>query len=332
MKKVSAVSLCAVSRPESNRGGKLLAKVKDARVRKLKRLGRERALIYKTGILTGLRKGGLASIKRKQCFLNVKRPYITLDPNFEKNGEGNIISLRDDLAAELKAWVDDADDNDPESPLFYVPSGLLKIFNRDLVAAEIDKIDENGRSVDVHALRHSFGTLLSTSGVAPRIAQEAMRHSDMSLTMNVYTDAKQLDVHAAVNSLPVLNPENAIFDSQQKEGSTVSQVSMVSQIPQVPDETERTERVSPCDSEQRLVSPMVSPRTCPDETIQDNKGSFEGSDDKVETKEKPRENVVLPELLSVGLTGFEPATSTPQCSALPDYATARPPIIVSVFE
>ena len=60
-----------------------------------------------------------------------------------------------------------------------------------------------------------------------------------------------------------------------------------------------------------MVSPMVSPRTCPNETTQDNKGSLEGSDDKIKTKEKPRENVVLPELSHVGLTGFEPATSTP---------------------
>ena len=48
---------------------------------------------------------------------------------------------------------------------------------------------------------------------------------------------------------------------------------------------------------------MVSPRTCPNETTQDNKGSLEGSDDKIKTKEKPRENVVLPELSHVGLTG-----------------------------
>ena len=50
---------------------------------------------------------------------------------------------------------------------------------------------------------------------------------------------------------------------------------------------------------------MVSPRTCPNETTQDNKGSLEGSDDKIKTKEKPRENVVLPELSHVGLTGHQ---------------------------
>jgi hypothetical protein len=33
--------------------------------------------------------------------------------------------------------------------------------------------------------------------------------------------------------------------------------------------------------------------------------------EKLERKEKPRGNIAFPELSSVGLTGFEPATSTP---------------------
>ena len=68
----------------------------------------------------------------------------------------------------------------------------------------IDKRDERGRTVDVHALRHTFGTLLSKGGVAPRTAQAAMRHSTINLTMNTYTDPKLLDVAGAVESLPAL--------------------------------------------------------------------------------------------------------------------------------
>ncbi|MCX7393177.1 MAG: tyrosine-type recombinase/integrase [Planctomycetales bacterium] len=68
----------------------------------------------------------------------------------------------------------------------------------------MDKADERGRTVDVHALRHTFGTLLSKSGVAPRTAQAAMRHGTIDLTMNVYTDPKLLDVQGALDSLPSL--------------------------------------------------------------------------------------------------------------------------------
>ena len=53
-------------------------------------------------------------------------------------------------------------------------------------------------------MRTTFGTLLSKAGVYPRTAQAAMRHSDIGLTMGVYTDPKLLDVAGAVESLPAL--------------------------------------------------------------------------------------------------------------------------------
>lgn len=171
------------------RKGQLAAKVKPARVVKLKRLGRERALIYKTLIVTGLRKGELASIKVKQCRLDGDRPYIDLDAGDEKNSRGNDIPLPSDLAAELKAWISEMTAEPAEilkltgkeidgysgysipaiseKHLFSIPSGLIRILNRDLKVAKISKTDERGYTVDVHALRHSFRTLLSTSGVAP---------------------------------------------------------------------------------------------------------------------------------------------------------------------
>ncbi len=70
--------------------------------------------------------------------------------------------------------------------------------------ANVAKADDRGRTVDVHALRHTFGTHLSKSGVTPRTAQTAMRHSDINLTMGVYTDPRLLDLSAAVESLPSL--------------------------------------------------------------------------------------------------------------------------------
>src|SRR5439155_4544427 len=64
---------------------------------------------------------------------------------------------------------------------------------------------ERGRTLDVHALRTTFGTLLSKGGVAPRTAQAAMRHSDIRLTMQTYTDEKLLGVRAALDVLPALS-------------------------------------------------------------------------------------------------------------------------------
>ena len=218
--------------------GKLLAKVTPETENRLRRLGRERVLIYNTLALTGLRKGELASITVGQCVLDVNRPYIILSAGDEKNRQGNDIPLNDELAAELRQWIAEQDvepvdvikfggtDNTRNKRLlFNVPDGLVRILNRDLEAAGIPKKDDRGRSIDVHALRHSFGTLLSTSGVAPRIAQRAMRHSRIDLTMNTCTDPALLNVHSAVNELPSLNLE--IDSSPELEATGKDQSKLV---------------------------------------------------------------------------------------------------------
>ena len=94
-----------------------------------------------------------------------------------------------------------------------VPDGLIRIFDRDLVFASIArdekrngkevviKTDGRDRPVDIHALRHTFGIHFCRAGVPLRTAQAALRHSDPSLTVNVYTDPKLLDVAGAVEAL-----------------------------------------------------------------------------------------------------------------------------------
>ena len=186
-------------------------------VAKLERLGRERALIYKTLVLTGLRKGELASLTVGQLDLDAPMPFVELDAADEKNRQGSTIPLRLDLANDLREWLSDTPnvstlrlrhhnaDADSGRRLFRVPTGLVQILNRDLNTAGIPKRDERGRTLDVHALRGTFATLLSKGGVTPRTAQAAMRHSTIDLTMNAYTDPKLLDVCGALDSLPSLN-------------------------------------------------------------------------------------------------------------------------------
>jgi len=203
-----------------------------ARVAQLEATGRERALIYKTLVLTGLRKAELASVTVGQLDLGGAMPHIALDAADEKNREGNSVPLRGDLVADLSEWLADKLASlqeaaiasgrpvpmrvPPDSLLFNVPDGLLRIMDRDLVTVgiarrvkrndkwRIDKRDERGRTIDVHALRTTFGTLLSKGGVMLRTAQAAMRHSDPKLTANVYTDPKLLDVAGALDALPSL--------------------------------------------------------------------------------------------------------------------------------
>jgi len=198
----------------------LRGKLKPGTRARLERLGRERALIYKTLVLTSLRKSELASITVGQVILDGPFPHLVLYAADERNRQGSDIPLRADPVADVRAWLEQKllvmhkeairQGEEPpqalprEMPLFVVPVGLVRILDRGLKLAGIPKTDSRGWTVDVHGLRHTFGTLLSRGNVAPRVAQAAVRHSTIDLTMNVYTDRPLLDVAGALDRLPEL--------------------------------------------------------------------------------------------------------------------------------
>ena len=68
-------------------------------------------------------------------------------------------------------------------------------------------------------MRHTFGSLLSKGGVAPRTAQAALRHSHIDLTMNVYTDPRLLDVAGALDALPSLPLDGPAAETAQATGT-----------------------------------------------------------------------------------------------------------------
>ena len=198
--------------------GRKLLKEQHDRLAELDLLGQERALMYKTMVLTGLRKGELASLTVGQVCLDAQPPFAELLAKDEKAGRGAKIPLRADLIDDLRDYLARRLKSDQENAsragqavpmalpastrLFTVPSDFIKIFDRDLAAAGIAKRDERDRVVDIHALRHTFGTHLSKAGVTPRVAMAAMRHSSLELTMNIYTDPALLDVAGAIAVLP----------------------------------------------------------------------------------------------------------------------------------
>jgi hypothetical protein len=163
-----------------------------------------------------------------------------LKPSDEKNRRGSEIPLRHDLADDLREWLAEKLDMlrkeclrrgepapaqlSPDTAVFNVPRHLAHFLNKDLKAAGIPKVDERGRTIDVHGLRHTFGTFLSKGGVPPRTAQAAMRHSTINLTMNVYTDPKLLDVHGALDVLPSLDGTRNVNEKQATCGGDKPQM------------------------------------------------------------------------------------------------------------
>ncbi len=78
------------------------------------------------------------------------------------------------------------------------------MLRQDLEAAGIAYQDEEGRYVDFHSLRHTWGTFLQVNGVTQREAMELMRHQDERLTSKIYTDTHHLRLFEKVEALPAL--------------------------------------------------------------------------------------------------------------------------------
>jgi len=176
--------------------------LKPETIQHLVNLGEERALIYKTAIFTGLRKGELKALK--VCYLDYESkpfPSIRLSGEFTKNGKAALISLVPSLAAELKDFIIKHKKNKNEY-IFNVPEKIHTIFKRDLEAAGIPYKSDDGRYADFHALRTSANTMLGCMDIPIKIRQLFMRHSDIRLTVGTYDDA----------SLYVLSPIVEAFE------------------------------------------------------------------------------------------------------------------------
>ena len=169
----------------------------DETIRLLDVAGKYR-IVYLTALTTGLRRGEMSALTWGDVHLNSARPFINVRASISKDHKTATMFLRQDVADGLRAVA-----GDDTGLVFDMPG--RKRFQSHLKAAGIDAKDKAGRVIDFHSLRHSFITGLSKAGVSPRVAMELARHSQIDLTMKVYTDAGMLGTADAVNALPSWN-------------------------------------------------------------------------------------------------------------------------------
>jgi integrase/recombinase XerD len=78
--------------------------------------------------------------------------------------------------------------------------------------------NHDGLYADFHSMRHLFITSLERAGISPRMAQTLARHSDIRLTLGLYTHVELHDQTAAVESLPG-PPASRSEDGSQKRSA-----------------------------------------------------------------------------------------------------------------
>jgi integrase len=169
--------------------------------------GRRNALIYGIMLGTGLRKKEVASLTWNDIDLDAGILYAR--ETWTKNRKGARLPLPPDLLAALREWKSSRppESRVPTSPVVPFSDRLLDFLNDDLAAAGIEKCDASGRTVDLHALRHTFGTRLNAAGADVKVIQTLMRHSTPVLTIGTYvhTDTNRLS-KAAASLPPLMSP------------------------------------------------------------------------------------------------------------------------------
>jgi integrase len=173
--------------------------------------------VYRFFLTTGLRRQEAEDLCWGDLHLGIPTPFIKLRAKLTKSRRADSIPLRADLAEELGERRGDAGDAD--RVFNSVPT--IEEHRAYLTAAKIDWEDSEGRRADVHALRHTYGTLLSNAGVAPREAMELMRHTDLRLTMKVYTDPRIFNLAGAVERLPM--PASSVARVAKRVANSLSE-------------------------------------------------------------------------------------------------------------
>ena len=163
-----------------------------------------RGLIYHVAAYTGLRRGEMVALLWADLHLDVAEPFIEARASTTKNKKTATLPLTPALAQALR----DFRSQQPSATGKVFRRGIPKPYTmkKDLKACGIPYMDELGRHVDFHALRHTFGTNLQIAGVSPRAIMDLMRHSDMRLSAGTYTDKSRLPIFGEIKKLPALLP------------------------------------------------------------------------------------------------------------------------------
>ena len=198
-------------------------------------IGLDRAMLYLLAAWTGFRKGELGSLTLRHFKLDTDTPIVSIRAAYSKRRREDTQVLHPDIVSEFKKWLEIRQPKNNNEILFPVSKESCgvdrktsKMMKFDLDEARRFWIDESGSSkeratreasdylryvdgdgkfADFHALRHTFITNLSLANVSPKTAQLLARHSDIKLTMQIYTHVNPEEQAKAINSLPGFKPK-----------------------------------------------------------------------------------------------------------------------------
>jgi integrase len=142
--------------------------------------------------------------------VDLQQRLVVLQAATTKSRRQRVLPLSDELVASLRALQAGLGRVPLASePVFLTARGrpwcapsnnLMRLLNRALARARIKRTDVEGRTVDLHALRHTAASRWARRGVPITVAQRMLGHQDVRLTAGVYTHVGVEELRGAVDS------------------------------------------------------------------------------------------------------------------------------------
>jgi len=153
---------------------------------------------------TGLRVKEAETLTWGDVSLESERPFIIIRAHRSKNRKEQALPIFARVANFLHEIQPEEFDSSTSVLGYKIPASQQ--FRRDLEKLGIQYRTEIG-DLDFHSLRHTFGTWLVTSGVDLKEAQILMRHSDIRMTADRYTDVTRIPVARTIRDLDKLHAD-----------------------------------------------------------------------------------------------------------------------------
>lgn len=164
--------------------------------------------IFLFALSTGCRMGEILSLEWQD--VDLFSGQVMIQASKAKGKRSRLIPITGELLEILRGRP-----GKPEALVFESPknpgkplciSALRKRFKKNLTKAGI-----NPRGLDLHALRVSFITVCARKGISPATVANMVGHTDVSLTLNIYTKIEQADARKAAETI------GTIFEAKEKK-------------------------------------------------------------------------------------------------------------------
>ena len=160
---------------------------------------RERTLVL-LAVTTGLRRSELFALKWKDVDFQTKQIYVTrsIVQNVigicKTESSQKPVPAYDDLIEVLREWQGQTPYQSPESWVFASPvnQGRWPYLAQQIMRRHILPVARKlgiTKRIGWHTFRHTYSTLLRSTGAELKIMQELLRHSTIRVTLDTYTQA-----------------------------------------------------------------------------------------------------------------------------------------------